>query len=664
MQAAVLGAVGADMFREKYADVFKGDERWRALPAPDRATSTSGSRTPPTSATRRTSTPSRRSRRRCADIVGARVLAVLGDSVTTDHISPAGSIKADSPAGKYLIAHGVKPVGLQLLRGAPRQPRSDDARHVRQHPAAERNWCPASKAASRVHLPDGEQTTIYDAAMRYQQEGVPLVILAGKEYGSGSSRDWAAKGTALLGVKVVDRRELRAHPPQQPRQHGGVAAAVRGGRQRVQPRADRAARRSASPVSATLTPRSTRHRVGEERGGRPAEDLRARWCGSTRPRSSRRSATAASCRTCCASWRSSPPIEPVARGRAGRPCVAITCSRRPCPRTRSSARARAPASTSAASPAPSPSPNSRGLAEWLARGFARRHGTTSRAPRQAPATPAGAAVGTQSVIALGTLYNTDRPYSIETADPTRAGISRYAWGDDYHTVIGAALDLLVARLTEPARRGVRAARLRGHRAGAGTRLRATRGPRVDREERLPDQPGPGLVVLPVGGALQPRPDPDLPEIRPLRHVRAVPGGVPARARRRAGQLDARRCLSYLTIELRGDVPRNTTRRSGPTSSAAISARTSVPTTSSPNVLTTQRGSRAPRSTPSASPPWRRWTTRRCAPDPRRSAMKRTGLVGLRRNLAAAHAPTRTWAAPRRSAAGRASSAGALDASLL
>ena len=131
------------------------------------------------------------------DIEGARVLAMLGDSVTTDHISPAGSIKEDGPAGRYLTEHGVAQARLQLLRLAPRQPRGDDARHVRQHPAAQRAAVGRDELGGRRHRsPDGEQLSIYDAAMAYIAEGTPLVVLAGKEYGSGSSRDWAAKGTA------------------------------------------------------------------------------------------------------------------------------------------------------------------------------------------------------------------------------------------------------------------------------------------------------------------------------------------------------------------------------------------------------------------------------------------------------------------------------------
>ena len=133
-----------------------------------------------------------------ADITGARVLAKLGDSVTTDHISPAGSIKADTPAGAVPRRARRRAQGLQLLRFAPRQPRGDDPRHVRQHPAAEPAAGRRVRAATPATSPrtDAPQAFIYDAAQNYAAQGIPLVVLGGKEYGSGSSRDWAAKGTA------------------------------------------------------------------------------------------------------------------------------------------------------------------------------------------------------------------------------------------------------------------------------------------------------------------------------------------------------------------------------------------------------------------------------------------------------------------------------------
>jgi len=130
------------------------------------------------------------------------VLAVLGDSVTTDHISPAGSIKKDSPAGAYLMAHGVEPADFNSY-GARRGNHEVMMRGTFANIRLKNQLVPGVEGGVTVKLPEGAQTTIYDAAMAYQADGVPTVILAGKEYGSGSSRDWAAKGTMLLGVKAV-----------------------------------------------------------------------------------------------------------------------------------------------------------------------------------------------------------------------------------------------------------------------------------------------------------------------------------------------------------------------------------------------------------------------------------------------------------------------------
>ena len=189
------------MFLATYANVYEGDDAWRELPVP----------TGELFAWEDTSTYVRRppyfdgmapATRPVEDIAGARCLVSVGDSVTTDHISPAGSIKLDSPAGQYLVEHGVEREGLQLLRLAARQPRGDGARHVRERPPAQ-----PARARLRGHVdgapPDGEEMTIFAAAERYLAEGTPTIVLAGKEYGSGSSRDWAAKGPNLLGVKAV-----------------------------------------------------------------------------------------------------------------------------------------------------------------------------------------------------------------------------------------------------------------------------------------------------------------------------------------------------------------------------------------------------------------------------------------------------------------------------
>ncbi|HET6750200.1 MAG TPA: aconitate hydratase [Actinomycetes bacterium] len=194
-------AVQSDMFRKSYAQVFQGDERWNSMDVPsgqsfawDEA-STYVRRPPYFDGMPATPAPP-------ADILGARVLAVLGDSVTTDHISPAGVIKRDSPAGRYLVERGVEPRDFNSY-GSRRGNHEVMIRGTFANIRLRNRLAPGTEGGVTLHLPDGEQMTIYDAAVRYQQEGVPLVVLAGKEYGSGSSRDWAAKGPRLLGVRAV-----------------------------------------------------------------------------------------------------------------------------------------------------------------------------------------------------------------------------------------------------------------------------------------------------------------------------------------------------------------------------------------------------------------------------------------------------------------------------
>ena len=206
------------------AKCFRATSTGKACPCP-RAIFTSGTEIHVHQARRRFSTTCRKNPPALTDIHGARVLAVLGDSVTTDHISPAGSITVDSPAGKYLIAQWREAARIQFVRRAARQSRSDDARHVREHPAAQ----PAcSRNRRRLDIASAERRED-DASMMLpcdtSRKRVPLIVLAGKEYGSGSSRDWAAKGTLLLGRARGHRRKLRAHPPQQSGRHGRAAAA-------------------------------------------------------------------------------------------------------------------------------------------------------------------------------------------------------------------------------------------------------------------------------------------------------------------------------------------------------------------------------------------------------------------------------------------------------
>jgi aconitate hydratase len=201
VEQTIHGAVDGEMFRKSYADVYTGDERWRALDTP------SGDlfAWPPESTYVRQPpyfTGMSREPGAVEDIEGARVLVMLGDSVTTDHISPAGAIRPDSPAGKYLIDHGVERKDFNSY-GARRGNHEVMVRGTFANVRLRNQLVPGSEGTWTVHLPDEEEGTIYDVAMRYGDEGVPTVVLAGKEYGSGSSRDWAAKGPNLLGVRAV-----------------------------------------------------------------------------------------------------------------------------------------------------------------------------------------------------------------------------------------------------------------------------------------------------------------------------------------------------------------------------------------------------------------------------------------------------------------------------
>ncbi|HVM65922.1 MAG TPA: aconitate hydratase [Acidimicrobiales bacterium] len=193
--------LASGMFSASYDSVFEGDERWQALPVPSSGSyvweeSSTYVRRPPFFDGLVASPEDVR------DIEGARVLAVLGDSVTTDHISPAGSIRPDSPAGRWLIEHGVAREDFNSY-GARRGNHEVMIRGTFANVRLRNRLAPGTEGGVTLHLPEGEQMTIYDAAVRYAEEGTPLVVLAGKEYGTGSSRDWAAKGTMLLGVRAV-----------------------------------------------------------------------------------------------------------------------------------------------------------------------------------------------------------------------------------------------------------------------------------------------------------------------------------------------------------------------------------------------------------------------------------------------------------------------------
>jgi aconitate hydratase len=201
IQTTMLSSVSAEMFRQQYAGVFEGDALWKGLPVPtgDRfawdAASTYIRRPPFLEDLSREPAPP-------AEITGARVLALLGDSITTDHISPAGSIRPDSPAGKYLIEQGVSPKDFNSY-GARRGNHEVMMRGTFANVRLRNQLAPGTEGGWTSHLPDGEVMSIYDASVRYRSQNVPLLVIAGKEYGSGSSRDWAAKGTLLLGVTAV-----------------------------------------------------------------------------------------------------------------------------------------------------------------------------------------------------------------------------------------------------------------------------------------------------------------------------------------------------------------------------------------------------------------------------------------------------------------------------
>jgi aconitate hydratase len=189
------------MFRRTYADVFNGDENWRALETPsgdlfawdDASTYV---RQPPYFDGMSLEPGT------VGDIEGARCLVRLGDSVTTDHISPAGAIKPDAPAGAYLLEHGVERRDFNSY-GSRRGNHEVMVRGTFANVRLRNLLVPGSEGTWTVHLPSGEEMTIFDASQRYLAEGTPLIVIAGKEYGSGSSRDWAAKGPNLLGVRAV-----------------------------------------------------------------------------------------------------------------------------------------------------------------------------------------------------------------------------------------------------------------------------------------------------------------------------------------------------------------------------------------------------------------------------------------------------------------------------
>jgi aconitate hydratase len=201
LQHFIEDNVSSEMFKDNYASVFEGDDRWKSMDTPtgemfawdDDSTYVQN---PPYFEGMDMSLP------QIDDIKGARVLAKLGDSVTTDHISPAGAIAPDSPAGHYLQSHGVSPSDFNSY-GSRRGNHQVMMRGTFANVRIRNQIAPGTEGGLTTHFPTDEVMPIYDAAMKYQADGTPLVVIAGKEYGSGSSRDWAAKGTRLLGIKAV-----------------------------------------------------------------------------------------------------------------------------------------------------------------------------------------------------------------------------------------------------------------------------------------------------------------------------------------------------------------------------------------------------------------------------------------------------------------------------
>ncbi len=237
----IATAITEDQFIEQYGRIWEGDDRWRGLPTPTGPAyewdpDSTYVREPPFFSDRAAG-PVGDAEAEGARVDGARILEKVGDSITTDHISPAGAIRPDSPAGRDLIERGVQQRDFNSY-GARRGNHEVMMRGTFANVRLRNELAPGTEGWWTTHLPSGEVTSVYEAAMRYRDEGTPLGVLAGKEYGSGSSRDWAAKGPALLGVAVRARRIVREDPPSEPRGDGDPAPAVQAGGVGGEPRPD------------------------------------------------------------------------------------------------------------------------------------------------------------------------------------------------------------------------------------------------------------------------------------------------------------------------------------------------------------------------------------------------------------------------------------------
>ena len=230
-----VAQVSAAMFEAQYNDVFTGPEAWQAIKVDAGASyaweNSTYIKQPPFFSVGGDLD-------QATEVSDARILALLGDSVTTDHISPAGAIQPASPAGEYLQQYGVDTLNFNSY-GSRRGNHEVMMRGTFANIRIKNEMTPEREGGYTRHIPTGDQLAIYDAAMRYQGSATPLVVFAGKEYGTGSSRDWAAKGTRLLGVKSRYRREFRAHPPLEPDRHGCAAPGVSRRRNAPDAQADR-----------------------------------------------------------------------------------------------------------------------------------------------------------------------------------------------------------------------------------------------------------------------------------------------------------------------------------------------------------------------------------------------------------------------------------------
>ena len=305
----VRSRVSDRMFRAAYADVFKGDELWARIGGAGGRTyawddASTYVRQPPyfVGMDRRPGT--------IADVEGARILALLGDSITTDHISPAGSIAKDSPAGRYLIEHGVPPADFNSY-GARRGNHEVMVRGTFANIRLRNEMADGRDGGWTRLMPDGQIMTIYDAAMRYQERGTPLVVIGGKEYGSGSSRDWAAKGVNLLGVKAVIVESFERIHRSNLVGMGVLPLTFKDGQNRKSLQLDGSETIDVRGVAGGIRRGWTSPAPSTAPTAAP---MRSRCCAaSTRWTRSTTSATAASCTSCCASCsrRRTPPATPI-----------------------------------------------------------------------------------------------------------------------------------------------------------------------------------------------------------------------------------------------------------------------------------------------------------------------------------------------------------------